>query len=133
MDYLIGAGFGLLCLLPFIKSSTRTLAMNGYMALAIMISIYLGAWLVTGTFEKIVFESVIAIIALALATFFRSRWPLGVAIMVLLHGAYDHFLGHQAGVADWYPPVCAGFDVIVGSGLILLMLRNEKQNQLEQK
>ena len=132
MYYLFGAVFGLACLLPFLKSSSRTLTMNGYLALAMMISIYLGAWLVTGPFEKLAIETLIGVAALGLATVFRSKWPLGVAIMVLLHGAYDHFLGAPSGVADWYPPVCAGFDVIVGSGLIFLMLRKSKQKQLEQ-
>jgi len=103
--------------------------MNGYLALAMMISIYLGAWLVSGDFQKIVFESILATVALGIATVFRVKWPLGVALMVLAHGAYDHFLGAASGVAEWYPPVCAGFDVIVGSGLLFLMLRNSKQEQ----
>ena len=131
MYYVIGAVFGLLCLLPFIKSSNRTLAMNGYLALAIMVSIYLGAYLTTGNLHLILKEFFIGLVFLGLATVSRKVWPLGIGFLVLTHGAYDHFFGHHSGVVDWYPPVCAGFDVIVGSGLILLMLRNSKQEQLE--
>ena len=123
MYYLFGAAIGLLCLLPFIKSPTRVLAMNGYVALAMMISVYLGAWLVTGGLEKFALESAIAIGALGLASVLRSKWPLGIGGMVMMHGAYDHFFGAASGVAGWYPPVCAGFDVVVGFGLILLMLK----------
>jgi len=129
MYYLIGAAFGLLCLLPFIKSSTRTLAMNGYLALAIMVSIYLGAYLTTGNMHLILHETFVGVVFLGLATLSRKKRPLGIGFLVLAHGAYDHFLGHKSGVIDWYPPVCAGFDVIVGSGLIFLMLRQSKQTQ----
>ena len=107
--------------------------MNGYLALAIMVSIYLGAYLTTDNLHLMIKEFFIGLGFLGLATVFRKAWPLGIGFLVLTHGAYDHFFGHHSGVADWYPPVCAGFDVIVGSGLILLMLRNQKQNQLEQK
>jgi len=101
--------------------------MNGYLALAIMLSIYLGAYLVTGTTQKIIHETILATIALGFATVFRSKWPLGIGIMILAHGAYDHFLGTHSGVADWYPPMCAGFDVIVGLGTIILMLKQKQQ------
>lgn len=132
MNYLIGVVFGFLCLLPFLKSSNRVLAMNGYLALVIMFSIYLGAWLVTGSFSKIIFETFIAMGLLAVATLFRSKWPLGIAILVFMHGLYDHLLGHKTGVAEWYPQICAGFDVIVGIGLAILILSNEKREQVEQ-
>ena len=104
--------------------------MNGYLALAIMVSIYLGAYLTTSNIHLILKEFFIGLIFLGLATVFRKVWPLGIGLLVLTHGAYDHFLGPASGVAEWYPPVCAGFDVIVGSGLLFLMLRNSKQEQL---
>ena len=131
MYYLVGAVLGLLCLLPFLKSSQRALAQNGYLALAMMLMIYIGAHLVSSDTQRIIYETVFAVIVLAVATLVRKSWPLGIGIMVLGHGAYDHIFGAQSGVADWYPAMCAGFDVIVGLGLIILIFKQTKQSKLD--
>ncbi|MGB0908050.1 MAG: hypothetical protein ACPGVT_11195 [Maricaulaceae bacterium] len=123
----LGAALGVLCLLPFLKSPTKALTSNGYMALAMMLMIYLGAYLVSGSTERVIYETLFAIAVLALASFFKKTWPLGIALLVFLHGSYDHFFGAQSGVAEWYPPACAGFDMVVGLGLGYLILKNNKR------
>lgn len=125
--YAMGVVLGALCLLPFLKSPTKALTSNGYMALAMMLMVYLGAYLVSGSTERVIYETLFAIAALALATIFKKTWPLGIALLVFLHGSYDHFYGAQSGVAEWYPPACAGFDMVVGLGLGYLILKNNKR------
>lgn len=125
-NLIIGAGFGLLFVVPYLKAPTKSLALMGYVSLAMMLMIYLGAHLVSSDFTRLSYETAFAVIVLGFAGWFRKSWPLGVALLVLAHGAYDHFYGHASGVADWYPAVCVGFDVVVGLGLAVLILRNGK-------
>ena len=128
MYYIIGAALGVLCLLPFLKAPTKALTANGYLALAMMLMIYLGAHLVTGSTERMIYETLFAAAVLGLATISKKTWPLGIAALVFLHGSYDHFFGAQSGVVAWYPPVCAGFDMAVGLGLGYLILKNNRIN-----
>jgi len=127
--YLIGAGLGLACLLLFWKAPNRVLTQYGYLVFAIMLAIYVGAYLVTGDLPRIMIETAGASLALIAATIVRDRWPLGIGLFILAHGAYDHFFGAHSGVTEWYPPLCAGFDIIAGSGLIFLMLRQNKSKE----
>lgn len=127
MYYAVGAIFGLICLLPFFKASTRRLVQNGYLALGLMLAIYVGAHLVTSSFERAALEFTIASVVLALAAYLRGAWPLGVAFLVGLHGVYDFMFGVSSGVPAWYPPVCVGFDFVVGPGLAFLILKQRSK------
>lgn len=123
IDYLIGAVFGVFCLIPFMQSPVRTLAQNGYVALAMMLMIYVGAHLAASDFTRIMQEMVFSSLVLWIAYYLRGAWPLGVAALITLHGAYDFVAGAESGVAPWYPSVCVGFDFIVGPGLAFLILQ----------
>ncbi len=118
---------GVICLIPFLKSPAKLLSRNGYLALAMMLMIYLGAYLATGTFVRVMYEIVFAALVLGLGLYFKKLWPIGIAGLVFLHGGYDHFLGAKSGIADWYPPLCAGFDVVVGLGLGYLIFKRNRQ------
>ena len=50
-----------------------------------------------------------------------DRWLPAIGIFVFFHGLYDAVFGPHTGVADWYPPLCAGFDLVVGVGLFVLL------------
>ena len=44
----------------------------------------------------------------------RAEWNRFLAtyiLVIVVHGAYDFLFGHSSGVADWYPPLCVGFDM----------------------
>ncbi|MEM6901152.1 MAG: hypothetical protein AAF583_15460 [Pseudomonadota bacterium] len=114
MDYAIGAAFGLVFLLVYGRLSRARLADAAYTVFAIMLAIYVGAHLVTSGFDRVVYEAVGASLAIGVAMFFREKWHLGLGLLILSHGAYDFFFGHHSGIVDWYPPVCVGFNVLVG-------------------
>jgi len=94
-----------------------------YTAFAIMLAIYVGAHLVGSELDRIVIEAVGATIVLSVAMIFKDKWPIGLGGLIFGHGAYDFFFGHAAGVANWYPAMCVGFDIIVGAGLVWLISR----------
>jgi integral membrane sensor domain MASE1 len=123
----IGGAFGALVLLPYIKAPVKALALNGYVCLAMMLMIYVGAHLASEDYTRLVYETGFSIVVLCVAGWCRKHWPPGIAFLILGHGAYDFFHGHDAGVMEWYPAVCVGFDVVVGVGLLLLMLGQRKQ------
>ena len=121
----IGAGSGLALLALFARMGNRALAEGGYIAFVAMLAVYIGAELVTGTFDSIITEMVAASSVAVFARLAMLHWPPAIGVFVLLHGLYDALLGPSTGVAEWYPPLCAGFDVMVGAGLVgVLHLRN---------
>lgn len=97
--------------------------MQGFVAFAVMLWIYVGARLVSGSMSDIAFEAGFALVAAGLAQLAMAKWPPSIGVAILLHGVYDAFLGPHTGVASWYPPLCAGFDVVVGVGVIALLMR----------
>ena len=119
----IGAGLGAILLALFSRGSARFLASNGYLALVAMLAIYIGARLVAGSLADILFETLFATVMTVAARLLMQRWLPGIGVMVLIHGAYDALVGPHTGVADWYPPLCAGFDLVVGAGLIVVLMR----------
>ena len=119
----IGAGGGLALLALFARMGNRALADGGYIALVAMLAIYLGAELVTGSLISIIAEMVVTSAVIILARIAMIRWPPAIGVFVLLHGLYDAFFGASTGVAAWYPPLCAGFDVVVGIGLVAILHR----------
>ncbi|MEL7486170.1 MAG: hypothetical protein AAGJ87_03015 [Pseudomonadota bacterium] len=121
--YAAGAAIGMLTLAFFWRAPVGALAENGYVALACMLMIYVGAHLVASDLDRIIFETAFALLVLGGAMVLRSRWPVGVGVLVLGHALYDFVLGHDAGVADWYPPMCVGYDLVVGAGFVFLMSR----------
>jgi hypothetical protein len=55
-----------------------------------------------------------------------TRWPLLVGAGWLLHMLWDIVLhpgGHPGFVPSWYPPLCLGFDVLVGVALLFRFRR----------
>ena len=119
----IGAGSGLALLALFARMGNRALADGGYIALIAMLAIYLGAELVTGSLTSIITEMAVTSAVIVLARVAMMRWPPAIGVFVFLHGLYDAFFGASTGVAAWYPPLCAGFDVVVGVGLVVVLQR----------
>ncbi len=130
MDYwlafAIGAGSGGLLLALFARLPAKALAQQGFLALNAMLAIYVGAQLVSGTLNEIIFETVFAVVAAGLTQVTMLRWLPAIGIAIALHGVYDAALGPHTGVAEWYPPLCAGFDFVVGVGLIALLIRKQR-------
>ena len=55
-----------------------------------------------------------------------TRWPPLVGVGWLLHMLWDIVLhpgGHPGFVPSWYPPLCLGFDVLVGVALLIRFRR----------
>ena len=90
----------------------------------VMLWIYVGAQLVSGTLDHIIAESVFALVAGGAVQALTLKWPPCVGVAILFHGVYDAIMGPHTGVADWYPPLCAGFDLVVGVGLTAFLLRD---------
>ena len=120
---LIGGALGLVSLIPFYKASAKTLAEAGFLVFVIMVAIYVGAHLATSSFPRLMTEAVLANIVLGLAYLIKNKIPAAMGGLILLHGLYDFTFGHSAGVADWYPPLCTGFDLLVGTALIFMIHR----------
>lgn len=99
-------------------------APQGALIFNVMLWIYVGAQLASGTLEHIIAESVFALIAGGVAQGLTMKWPPAIGLAILCHGAYDAILGPHTGVAEWYPPLYAGFDLVVGAGLTALLLRD---------
>ncbi len=90
-----------------------------------MLSVYVGARLVTGSFSETILEIAIASIATVLTRVAMQRWLPAIGIAIFLHGIYDALAGPHTGVADWYPPLCAGFDLVVGTRLMVILMRSK--------
>ncbi|MEM8725279.1 MAG: hypothetical protein AAGE86_07140 [Pseudomonadota bacterium] len=122
----IGAGIGVLMLALFARLPAAKLADSGFAALIAMVSVYMGAQLVSGEFNDILIETGIAIVWVIVARLAMMRWLPSIGVAVFCHGLYDAFVGPHMGVADWYPPLCAGFDFLVGVGLVAVLLRKSR-------
>lgn len=122
----IGAGIGVSMLALFVRASAKTLGDAGLIALAAMLAIYIGARLVTGTTGEIVAEMGIATFVILLARWAMTRWPPAIGAAIFLHGFYDAIVGPHTGVASWYPPLCAGWDFVVGIGLLVILHRKSE-------
>ena len=127
MAFAIGVGIGALMLTLFARLPAKPLADQGFLALVAMVSIYLGAELVTGSLTSILIETAIATVAIIAAKLAMVRWLPAIGIAIVLHGCYDAFVGPHTGVAEWYPPLCAGFDFFVGAALVWLLMRKSQQ------
>ncbi|MEM6586029.1 MAG: hypothetical protein AAF692_09760 [Pseudomonadota bacterium] len=120
----IGAGTGVLVLASFAFMPKAMRAPQGVLIFNVMLWIYVGAQLASGTLDHIIAESVFALVAGGAAQAMTLKWPPSVGIAILFHGAYDAIMGPHTGVAEWYPPLCAGFDLLVGVGLTALLVRD---------
>ncbi|XUU60426.1 hypothetical protein ACRAQ6_12810 [Erythrobacter sp. HA6-11] len=100
--------------------------MQGFIIFAVMLWIYVGARLAAGSTQAIAFEALFALVAAGIAQLALVKWPPGVGIAILLHGAYDAIIGPHTGVAEWYPPMCAGFDLVFGAGLLAVLYRKSR-------
>lgn len=107
----------------FARLDAKTVANQGLIALVAMLSIYVGARLVSGSFEAVLWETALALVAAGATQAIMFRWPPFIGLAILLHGCYDALVGPHTGVADWYPPLCAGFDFVVGAGLLVILIR----------
>ena len=110
----------------FARGSAQTLADTGYLALVAMLSIYIGAELVTGDLASFAIETSVASVVVIATRLAMQRWLPAIGIAIFLHGIYDALLGSYTGVADWYPPLCAGFDMVVGVGLVVFLKLKER-------
>lgn len=110
----------------FARLPAKALAQQGFLALAIMVWIYVGARLVSGSLEDILFEAIFALVAVGITQLAMTRWLPAIGVAIIFHGVYDAFVGAHTGVAEWYPPLCAGFDFVVGAGLVAILLRKTR-------
>lgn len=113
-------------LAAFARSSAKTLALNGYIALVAMLAIYVGARLVSGSFGDVMIEMAIMSVVAIGAKLAMDRWLPAIGVFVLLHGLYDFLLGPHTGVADWYPTLCGAWDMVVGAGLVAILLKKQE-------
>lgn len=123
---LIGAVLGAVLLAASARLSSRILAAQGVLALTAMLWIYVGVQLVGGSATDIVFECILAMVFGGATLLAMRRWLPSIGAAIILHGVYDAFVGPHTGVAEWYPPLCAGFDLIVGGGLIGMLAHKER-------
>lgn len=110
----------------FARQSDQQFADAGFVALAAMLSVYIGARLVTGDLWAIVVEATIASIVTVAARLAMARWLPAIGLFIFAHGVYDALAGPHTGVAGWYPPLCAGFDMIAGIGLLIILERRRR-------
>ncbi|MEL7218592.1 MAG: hypothetical protein AAGK01_09200 [Pseudomonadota bacterium] len=122
----IGAGIGVAMLALFARLPAPKLADSGFLALNVMLAVYIGASLVGGSMADVLTETAIASVAVVVARLAMMRWLPAIGIAVFLHGMYDAIVGPHTGVADWYPPLCAGFDFVVGVGLVVVLWRRTR-------
>ena len=125
----LGQSPGWVFLAVFWRASDSTLITVALAGLATMLGIYIGAHLVSGDLPRIIYEALFFIGIMGIALLFRERWPIGLAMLTLGHAVYDFLFGHASGVASWYPEVCMGYDLIVGSGLIFRLLRCDPRSE----
>ncbi|MEL6530256.1 MAG: hypothetical protein AAFQ27_09855, partial [Pseudomonadota bacterium] len=110
----------------FARLPAPKLADSGFLALNVMLAVYIGASLVGGSMADVLTETAIASVAVVVARLAMMRWLPAIGIAVFLHGMYDAIVGPHTGVADWYPPLCAGFDFVVGVGLVVVLWRRTR-------
>lgn len=96
------------------------IAEAGHFALGMILAIYIGARLASGTVFEALAESAFAAIVLLASLAMLRWWPRGVGVLLILHGVYDQVFAHDAGLPGWYPPFCLGVDVILGASVIAL-------------
>ncbi len=121
----IGAGIGLLMLALLARLSAPKLADTGFLALNVMLAVYIGARLVSGDLSDVLAETAVATVWVVIARLVMLRWLPSIGVAVFFHGLYDAFVGPHTGVVEWYPPLCAGFDLVVGFGLVLILSRRK--------
>ena len=127
----IGAGSGGLLLALFAWAlSAKALAQQGYIVLNVMLAIYIGAQLVTGTITDVIYETLFAAVLVIATQLAMRKWLPSIGVAIFLHGLYDAIFGPHTGIADWYPPLCAGFDFVVGIGLIAVLIAKEKRRTI---
>lgn len=126
----IGVATGIAFLLIYGRFAAATFAQNGLLVLAIMLAIYLGAYLTSADLNRIVAETAIAAVWLGLGQLALVKWRPGIGFLILAHGGYDFLFGSATGVAQWYPPLCVGFDLVVGLGMIALLIRADRSKPL---
>lgn len=135
MPYLLlatGIGCGLLFVL-FARS--RGYEQGNVLAVGLLLAaaVYVGFALLWGN-DGMVRLEVIGLSLFSLFAFLARRFVLGwLGFGWLLHIAWDYGL-HVDGVGshftpDWYPPICMGFDFIVGAYIFLLVWQGYKKQQ----
>lgn len=128
----IGVVMGASFLAIAARLPSRIIAAQGVLALTAMLSIYIGAFLVSGDFTDFVFETMISSAFLGGTLLAMRRWFPAIGAAIVMHGLYDAFVGPHTGVPEWYPPFCAGFDIIVGAGLIGMLTHKERMERASQ-
>ena len=107
----------------FARLQATKLVDTGFLGLNVMLAVYIGARLVSGEFADIMIETGIATVWVIVARLAMIRWLPAIGIAIFFHGLYDAFVGPHTGVTSWYPPLCAGFDLLVGVALVCMLMR----------
>ncbi len=110
----------------FARLPAAKLADTGFLGLNVMLAVYIGARLVSGDMGDVLTETAIATVWIVMARLAMLSWLPSAGIAIFFHGMYDAFVGPHTGVADWYPPLCAGFDLLVGIGLTWLLFKKQR-------
>lgn len=109
---MLGAG---LFLIGYWRLDELEFARQCYVAFAVMLAIYVGAHLVYSDLDRVIAEALFASVILFIANAVTERWPSAIGVLILFHAIYDFALGDHVGMPEWYPPICVGFDVVVGA------------------
>ena len=129
MEYLIGAGLGLLtCVFATSVGFDRERVFYPTM-LAVIATYYILFACIGGSTPLLAAESLIAggFFAIAVAGFKKNLWLIVAALAG--HGVFDFFhpiFIQNPGVPVWWPGFCLAFDVLAGAFLALLLMRRTR-------
>lgn len=76
------------------------------------------------SFEAMVVEILVASAFSVVALAGALRWPILLGVGIFLHGVFDFShvqLIDNSGVPVWWPPFCAGVDIVLGLWVIYLV------------
>ncbi|MFK8054578.1 MAG: DUF6010 family protein [Saprospiraceae bacterium] len=128
------SGAALIAIARSIDYSEGDLLATGLLVAA---AIYVGFAVLWGEDGWVRFEAVGVAIFSLIAFLARRFGILWIGAGWLLHIGWD-YLFHMVGagshlVPEWYPPICIGFDLIVGLYIFWVVLRKRKPKSLLKK
>jgi len=120
---LVGALLGAIGIAVQWAFAPQKFAQAGHFALGMIVALYIGARLASGSLEAVLVESAFAATMLIASLICLRLWPRGVGVLLVGHGVYDQVFAHDAGMPIWYPPFCLGVDIVLGIAIIALAQR----------
>ena len=117
MPFFLGAAFAAFAVAIQLVVAREKVAQSGHFALGMILAIYIGARLSSGSLTVALAESAFAGVVLLLSLAALQTKPRLVGVLIILHGLYDQIFAHSAGLPEWYPPLCLGVDIVLGIGV----------------